>query len=193
MKVDNKNFYFDIGQNNRGIYMRVSEVRTPYIFQGLLYITYISFDTFSLSLSLYQVKSNFRTAITVPEKCWTRFRDVLNDYCDKMKKTPAVATSSVAPSSPSSPTTSLGGGSGGGGAGELDAAATVATTGGMLLGAGSFGSSVVGMPSSASAGQLMGELAGLAGLTIGTGESGLAAATAASSTNSTLGGGGGPK
>lgn len=26
MKVDNKNFYFDIGQNNRGIYMRISEV-----------------------------------------------------------------------------------------------------------------------------------------------------------------------
>lgn len=26
MRVDNKNFYFDIGQNNRGIYMRISEV-----------------------------------------------------------------------------------------------------------------------------------------------------------------------
>ncbi|KAL9911150.1 transcriptional activator protein Pur-beta isoform X2 [Glossina fuscipes] len=25
MKVDNKNFYFDIGQNNRGVYMRISE------------------------------------------------------------------------------------------------------------------------------------------------------------------------
>ncbi|KAL5282776.1 PURA family protein [Megaselia abdita] len=57
MKVDNKNFYFDIGQNNRGIYMRISEV-----------------------------KSNFRTSITVPEKCWTRFRDILSDYCAKMKK-----------------------------------------------------------------------------------------------------------
>ncbi|XP_053618865.1 transcriptional activator protein Pur-alpha isoform X3 [Plodia interpunctella] len=58
LRVDNKNFYFDIGQNNRGIYMKVSEVST--------------------------VKSNFRTAITVPEKCWTRFRDILADYCDKM-------------------------------------------------------------------------------------------------------------
>lgn len=57
MKVDNKNFYFDIGQNNRGVYMRISEV-----------------------------KSNFRTAITVPEKSWTRFRDIFNDYCEKMKK-----------------------------------------------------------------------------------------------------------
>ena len=26
VKVDNKNFYFDIGQNNRGVYMRISEV-----------------------------------------------------------------------------------------------------------------------------------------------------------------------
>ncbi|CAH2207604.1 jg23942, partial [Pararge aegeria aegeria] len=26
LRVDNKNFYFDIGQNNRGIYMKVSEV-----------------------------------------------------------------------------------------------------------------------------------------------------------------------
>ncbi|CAK1546791.1 unnamed protein product [Leptosia nina] len=55
LRVDNKNFYFDIGQNNRGIYMKVSEV-----------------------------KSNFRTAITVPEKCWSRFRDIMADYCDKM-------------------------------------------------------------------------------------------------------------
>lgn len=29
MHVDNKNFYFDIGQNNRGIYMRISEVSRP--------------------------------------------------------------------------------------------------------------------------------------------------------------------
>jgi transcriptional activator protein Pur-alpha len=28
LRVDNKNFYFDIGQNNRGIYMKVSEVVT---------------------------------------------------------------------------------------------------------------------------------------------------------------------
>lgn len=27
MRVEGKNFYFDIGQNNRGIYMRISEVR----------------------------------------------------------------------------------------------------------------------------------------------------------------------
>lgn len=57
MHVDNKNFYFDIGQNSRGVYMRISEVKT-----------------------------NFRTAITVPEKSWPRFRDILADYCEKIKQ-----------------------------------------------------------------------------------------------------------
>jgi len=56
VKVDNKNFYFDIGQNNRGVYMRISEV-----------------------------KSNFRTAITIPEKSWGQFRDIFDDFLDKMK------------------------------------------------------------------------------------------------------------
>lgn len=34
---------------------------------------------------LFQVKTNFRTAITVPEKSWARFRDIFADYCEKMK------------------------------------------------------------------------------------------------------------
>lgn len=34
MRVENKNFYFDIGQNNRGIYMRISEVMTVSITRG---------------------------------------------------------------------------------------------------------------------------------------------------------------
>ncbi|XP_076625224.1 purine-rich binding protein-alpha isoform X2 [Colletes latitarsis] len=57
MRVDSKNFYFDIGQNNRGIYMRISEVKT-----------------------------HFRTAITVPEKSWARFRDIFADYCESMRE-----------------------------------------------------------------------------------------------------------
>ncbi|OAD53160.1 Transcriptional activator protein Pur-alpha [Eufriesea mexicana] len=57
MRVDSKNFYFDIGQNNRGIYMRISEV-----------------------------KAHFRTAITVPEKSWARFRDIFADYCERMRE-----------------------------------------------------------------------------------------------------------
>ncbi|XP_019874554.1 transcriptional activator protein Pur-beta isoform X4 [Aethina tumida] len=81
MHVDNKNFYFDIGQNNRGVYMRISEVKT-----------------------------NFRTAITVPEKSWPRFRDILADYCDKIKQ----------PTSSSSQAGGVGGGgSGGGGSGGV--------------------------------------------------------------------------
>jgi len=55
--VENKNFYFDIGQNNRGVYMRISEVKT-----------------------------NFRTAITIPEKSWTKFRDIFDDYVIGMKE-----------------------------------------------------------------------------------------------------------
>merc|ERR1712107_943922 len=56
-RVENKNFYFDIGQNNRGVYMRISEVKT-----------------------------NFRTAITIPEKSWTKFRDIFDDYVIGMKE-----------------------------------------------------------------------------------------------------------
>jgi len=32
MRVENKMFYFDIGQNNRGTYMRISEVITVFHF-----------------------------------------------------------------------------------------------------------------------------------------------------------------
>jgi hypothetical protein len=39
-----------------------------------------------LSLTSWQVKTNFRTAITVPEKSWARFRDIFADYCEKMKE-----------------------------------------------------------------------------------------------------------
>ena len=28
LRVENKNFYFDVGQNNRGVFMRISEVRS---------------------------------------------------------------------------------------------------------------------------------------------------------------------
>jgi hypothetical protein len=69
MRIDNKKFYFDIGQNNLGIYMRISEV-----------------------------KSNFRSSITIPEKSWSRFRDVFSDYVEKMTEVtdvkPSIATTS---------------------------------------------------------------------------------------------------
>lgn len=37
-------------------------------------------------MRISEVKTNFRTAITVPEKSWPRFRDILADYCDKIKQ-----------------------------------------------------------------------------------------------------------
>lgn len=55
MRVESKMFYFDIGQNRRGVYMRISEVR-----------------------------ANFRTAITIPERSWGRFRDTMTEFMDKM-------------------------------------------------------------------------------------------------------------
>ncbi|ESO00362.1 hypothetical protein HELRODRAFT_83131, partial [Helobdella robusta] len=64
LKVDNKMFYFDIGQNKRGTYMRISEVR-----------------------------SNFRTAITIPEKSWVKFRNIVADFSDDLSA-PTTATSS---------------------------------------------------------------------------------------------------
>ncbi|XP_041365990.1 transcriptional activator protein Pur-beta-like isoform X5 [Gigantopelta aegis] len=57
MRVENKMFYFDVGSNRRGVYMRVSEVR-----------------------------NNFRTAITIPERSWARFRDVLSEFVDRPEK-----------------------------------------------------------------------------------------------------------
>ena len=31
------------------------------------------------------MKTNFRTAITIPEKSWGRFRDIFDEYVEKMK------------------------------------------------------------------------------------------------------------
>lgn len=55
--VGNKNFYFDIGSNNRGVFLRISEVR-----------------------------ANLRTAITIPEKAWSRFRDNINEFILAMER-----------------------------------------------------------------------------------------------------------
>lgn len=37
-------------------------------------------------MRISEVKTNFRTAITLPEKSWARFRDILSDYCEKIKQ-----------------------------------------------------------------------------------------------------------
>lgn len=56
MRVENKMFYFDTGSNRRGVYLRVSEV---------------------------SVRNNFRTAITIPERSWGKFRDILSEFAEK--------------------------------------------------------------------------------------------------------------
>ena len=33
-----------------------------------------------------QVRSNFRTAITVPERAWNRMREVIGEYLDKIEE-----------------------------------------------------------------------------------------------------------
>jgi len=40
-------------------------------------------------VSFYQVRSNFRTAITIPERAWTRLRDIIGEYLDKVEEGPA--------------------------------------------------------------------------------------------------------
>jgi len=55
-RVENKKFYFDIGQNKIGVFMRISEV-----------------------------KSNTRSSITIPERSWSRFRDIFAEYVDKIQ------------------------------------------------------------------------------------------------------------
>ncbi|XP_052212893.1 transcriptional activator protein Pur-beta-like isoform X2 [Dreissena polymorpha] len=54
LRVENKVFYFDVGSNRRGVYLRVSEVR-----------------------------SNYRTSITIPERSWGRFRDMLSEFTER--------------------------------------------------------------------------------------------------------------
>lgn len=39
-----------------------------------------------MTTSYSQVKTNFRTAITIPEKSWGRFRDIFDEYVEKMKE-----------------------------------------------------------------------------------------------------------
>lgn len=51
MRVENKNFYFDIGQNNRGIYMRISEVSLCKLFMNSVVRKYFNNNFFLYILS----------------------------------------------------------------------------------------------------------------------------------------------
>ncbi|XP_057676489.1 purine-rich element binding protein Aa [Corythoichthys intestinalis] len=55
--VDSKRFFFDVGSNKYGVFMRVSEVKPTY-----------------------------RNSITVPYKVWSKFGNTFCKYADEMKK-----------------------------------------------------------------------------------------------------------
>jgi len=38
-----------------------------------------------------QVRPNYRTAITIPERFWGRFRDIISDFIDQSSTAPAVS------------------------------------------------------------------------------------------------------
>ncbi|XDV38919.1 hypothetical protein PO909_008239 [Leuciscus waleckii] len=57
LTVDNKRFFFDVGSNKYGVFMRVSEVKPTY-----------------------------RNSITVPYKVWSKFGSTFCKYADEMKK-----------------------------------------------------------------------------------------------------------
>lgn len=54
MKVENKNFYFDIGQNSRGIYMRISEVIFYLFIHPCLFLFYF-FHLFHLPFKIVMI------------------------------------------------------------------------------------------------------------------------------------------
>ncbi|XP_037340702.2 purine-rich element-binding protein gamma [Pungitius pungitius] len=56
-RVDNKRFYFDVGSNRYGIFLKISEVRQPY-----------------------------RNTITVPLKAWSRFGENFIRYEEEMRR-----------------------------------------------------------------------------------------------------------
>eukprot|EP00116_Pleurobrachia_bachei_P014107 sb/3474369/ len=51
-KVEQKKFYFDVGRNDRGVFLRLTEA-----------------------------KNNLRQNITIPRSGWKTVRDVLTDFC----------------------------------------------------------------------------------------------------------------
>ncbi|XP_061603866.1 purine-rich element-binding protein gamma [Phyllopteryx taeniolatus] len=56
-RVDNKRFYFDVGSNRYGVFLKISEVRQPY-----------------------------RNTITVPLKAWARFGENFARYDEEMRR-----------------------------------------------------------------------------------------------------------
>lgn len=66
LRVGNKSFFFDTGSNDRGVFLRISEVRP-----------------------------NYRTTITIPEKVWSYFRDNIDDFIRAMDIERNTTTSAI--------------------------------------------------------------------------------------------------
>ncbi|XP_020892448.1 transcriptional activator protein Pur-alpha [Exaiptasia diaphana] len=56
LRIEQKKFYFDVGNNARGVFLRISEVT-----------------------------ANYRTSITIPKVGWARVRDTIGDMLDSME------------------------------------------------------------------------------------------------------------
>ena len=55
LRADNKTFYFDCGSNQRGSFLKISEVR----------------------------QNRYRTSITIPDKYLRQFKDQINEFIEK--------------------------------------------------------------------------------------------------------------
>jgi len=81
LRADNKTFYFDCGSNQRGIFLKISEVR----------------------------QNRYRTSITVPEKYLKQFRDQIAEFVDKSVSSSSesageqAAAAVAAPAAPAAP------------------------------------------------------------------------------------------
>jgi len=80
LRADNKTFYFDCGSNQRGIFLKISEVR----------------------------QNRYRTSITVPEKYLKQFRDQIAEFVDKSVSSSSEsageqAAAVAAPAAPAAP------------------------------------------------------------------------------------------
>jgi len=54
-------------------------------------LTVLIFLSQSLVVLFLQVRPNYRTAITIPERFWGRFRDILSDFIGASSAQPAVS------------------------------------------------------------------------------------------------------
>ena len=76
LRADNKTFYFDCGSNQRGIFLKISEVR----------------------------QNRYRTSITIPEKYLKQFKDQINEFIEKSAAGEIDATSAGTSEAPAAAT-----------------------------------------------------------------------------------------